>query len=274
MRTVTFVACGSFTSACQLSFHLFMILYGWLSVPYLSLTPGPQGSQSLYWLLESTPPKSLHWSRSLSVTLPLRRITGLHTGPARPEMLICQVLSCPGLTYYIPSCNHKCGLKIGVFAYLYVWLRYHAAASTCVYSGLRGLVLLFVSQKSLPCRFFWEMSVCSRLTFWVLSFLFPVLTPCCDVALLERQWCQIGRPTGRRQGFEGSCFPGNKSHVRKTTLFIHYSCLFSSGLNNTEVLNAKYISDSESFLVDGIIPNWHHLKNFENLASVQYTFIC
>lgn len=80
-------------------------------------------------------------------------IRGLHTDPASPETLRCQALSCPGLTYYILFCNHKCDLKIGVFAYLYVWMWYLVATSTWAYSSFRGLVLLFVSQKPLPCRF-------------------------------------------------------------------------------------------------------------------------
>lgn len=42
-------------------------------------------------------------------------------------------------------------------------------------------------------------------------------------------------------GIEGSGFPSNNNHARGATLLIHYSCLFSSGLNNTEDLNAKYL---------------------------------
>lgn len=117
------------------------------------------------------------------------------------------------------------------------------------------------------------MFVCSRIMFRFLSFLFPVFIPCCDVALLERQWCQIVGWTGWTQGLEGSGFPSNKNHARKATLLIHYSCLFSSGLNNTEDLNAKYISDSESFLVDGIIANGTVLKNFLEIWWVCNIFL-
>lgn len=136
------------------AFFLFTHDFVWLTTCFVpSLTPGPMGSQSLYWFWESTPTKSLHWSHWLPVTLPLRGIGGLHPDPASPETLMRQALSCPGLTHYILFCDHKCDLKIGVFAYLYVWMQYRVATSTCAYSSFRRLVLLFVSQKPLPCRF-------------------------------------------------------------------------------------------------------------------------
>lgn len=136
------------------AFFLFTHDFVWLTICFIpSLTPGPMGSQSLYWFWESTPTKSLHWSHWLPVTLPLKGIGGLHSDPESPETLMCQALSCPGLTRYILFCDHKCDLKIGVFAYLYVWMQYRVATSTCAYSSFRGLVLLFVSQKPLPCRF-------------------------------------------------------------------------------------------------------------------------
>lgn len=124
------------------------------SVSYLSLTPAPKSaSPYLYWFSESSPTKSLHWSDCLPVTLLLRKITGLCTDLGSPGTLSCQTLSCPGLTHDILFCNLKCDLEIGVFAYLYVWMQYLVATTTCANSSLRGLVLCFVSQKSLPCRF-------------------------------------------------------------------------------------------------------------------------
>lgn len=145
----------------------------------LILTLGPKGSQSLYWFSESTPTKSLHWSYCLPVTLPLRKITGLHPDPGSPGTLGCQALSCPNLTHYILCCNHKCDLEIGVFAYLYVWMQYLVATSTCAYSSFRGLVLCFTSQKLLPYRFF-EKCVCSRMIYHFFLFVF------CSYAML---WC-------------------------------------------------------------------------------------
>lgn len=141
-------------------------------------------------------------------------------------------MSCPGLTSYILFCNHKCDLEIGVFAYLYVWMQCLVATSTWAYSSFRGLVLCFISQNVVPYRFS-EKCVCSRIIHQFLSFLFSVLMLRCNVALLERQWCQIVGWAGWIQGISSN------NPAREATLFIHYSGLPCWALNNTGDLNAK-----------------------------------
>lgn len=207
----------------------------WLTALFsdLILTPGPKGSQSLYWFLESTPTKSFPWSYHLAVTLPLRKITGLHTDPGSPGTLGCQAPSCPNLTHYILCCNHQRDLEIGVFAYLYVWMQYLVATSTCAYSSFRGLVLCFTSQKLLPYKFF-EKGMCRRMIYQFFFSLFSVLMPCCDVALSWEALVPIVGWTGWTQGLKGSGFPSNNNPAREATLLIHHSCLFYSALNNRE----------------------------------------
>lgn len=170
--------------ACQLSYYSGCSYLASRSVCIPQPDPRTSGvSGRLCWFLEFAPTESLG-SYYLPVTLLLRKISRLHTDPGSPGTPSCQALSCPGLTSYILFCSHKCDLEIGVFAYLYVWMQCLVATSTCAYSSFRGLVLCFISRNLLPYRFS-EKCVCSRIIYQFLSFLFSVLMPCCDVALLR-----------------------------------------------------------------------------------------
>lgn len=198
--------------------------------------PGPRASGVsvlLCWFLEFAPTESLG-SYCQPLTLPLRKISTLHADPGSPGPLSCQALSCPGLTSYILFCNHKCDLEIGVFAYLHVWMQCLVATSTWAYSNFRGLVLCFISQNLLPYRFS-EKCVCVAGQYTnFCSFCFVLLMPLCDIAFLERQWCQIVRWAGWIQGISSN------NPAREDTLFIHYSGLSCCVLNKTRDLNAKY----------------------------------
>lgn len=161
----------SILSAGQLSFYS--------GCSYLASIPQPDLGTSvlLCWFLEFAPTESLG-SHCLPVTLLLRKISKLHTDPGSPGTPRCQawqvIFSCPGLTSYILFYSHKCDLEIGVFAYLYVWMRCLVATSTCARSSFRRLVLCFISQNLLPYRFS-EERVCSRIIYQFCPFCFLFL---------------------------------------------------------------------------------------------------